>query len=46
MNRFTALITLGILVAGLVLFGLSDNFSSVADTSVPDNEVTGKLTKD
>jgi hypothetical protein len=45
-NRLTALITLGIPLAGLVLFGLGDNFTSVADTSVPDNEVTGKLTKE
>ena len=28
------------IVAGAVLFGLSDTAISIADTSVPDNEVT------
>jgi len=33
------LATLAILLAGLVLFGLSDTSTSIADTGVSDNEV-------
>jgi len=33
------LVTLAIILAGLVLFGLSDTVISVADRSIPDNEV-------
>ena len=39
MKRLVTVVTLAILLVGLVLFGLSDNFISVADTSIPDNEV-------
>lgn len=40
------LISLAIILAGIVLFGSSDTGLSIADTYVPDNEVTGKLTKE
>jgi len=33
-------VTLAILLSGLVLFGSSDTVISIADTSIPDNEVT------
>lgn len=32
---------LAIILAGIVLFGVGDTALSTADTSVPDNEVTG-----
>jgi len=35
------LATLAIILAGLVLFGLSDTSISTADTCVPDNEIAG-----
>jgi hypothetical protein len=34
-----------ILLVGLVLLGLSDTRISIADTSVPNNEVTGTISK-
>ena len=40
------LVTIAIIVAGIALFGSSDTGLSIADTYVPDNEVTGKLTKE
>jgi hypothetical protein len=39
MKRPFYLVTPASLLAGLVLFGVSDTVISVADTSVPDNEV-------
>ena len=45
MKRLTVLVVLAILLAGLVLFGLSDRNISVADTDIPDNEVNGSLSK-
>ena len=38
-KRLTFLIILAILLAGLILFGLTDLNISVADTNIPDNEV-------
>jgi len=38
-KRRVGIITIAILCAGLVLFGLSDTVLSIADTSVPGNEV-------
>ena len=39
------LATVVILLTALVLFGLSDTSISIADTGVPDNEVTGSVSK-
>jgi hypothetical protein len=39
-RRLFVLVTLAILLAELILFGLSDAAISVADTGVPNNEVT------
>lgn len=39
MKRLFFIVTLAILLAGLVLFGLSDTVISIADTSVPNDEV-------
>jgi len=39
------LATPAILLAGLVLFGLSDTRISIADTGVPDNEVASSISK-
>ena len=36
---------LAIILAGFVLFGLSDTSISIADTSVPDDEATSGLSK-
>jgi hypothetical protein len=38
MKRLTVLLTLAILLAGLILFGLSDTAISIADTTLPNNE--------
>jgi hypothetical protein len=40
MKRLTVLLTLAVLLAGLVLSGLSDTVVSVADSSTPGTEVT------
>jgi len=45
MTRLVIVVTLAILLAGLVLFDLSDTHISVADTSVPDNKTTASQTK-
>ena len=39
MKRLAAVINRVVLLAGLVLSDLSDTHISVADTSIPDNEV-------
>ena len=36
---------LAIMLAGLVLFGLSDTTISITNTGIPDNEVTGSISK-
>lgn len=38
MKRLVTVVTLAILLAGVVLFGLSDTAVSIADVSVPNNE--------
>ena len=45
MKRPVFLITLAILLTGLVLLGLSDTDISVADTSVPNDEVVSSVSK-
>ncbi len=39
MKGLAALVTLAILLAGLILFGLIDVNISIADTNIPDDEV-------
>lgn len=43
MKRLTLLVITAILLAGLVLLGLSDTDISVADTGSPNNEVTTNI---
>ena len=45
MKRLVFLITFTILLLVSVLLGLSDTDISVADTSIPDNEVTSSISK-
>ena len=45
MRRLFILVILAILLAGLVLLGSSDSDISLADTSIPDNEVTSSISK-
>lgn len=45
MKRLIFLVALTILLAGLVLFDLSDTAISIADTSVPDNQLTSNVSK-
>ena len=45
MNRLVTVVTLAILLVGLVLLGLNDTNITVADTSIPDNEVTSSISK-
>lgn len=45
MNRPFLLVTLAIILAGLVLLGLSNTVISIADTSTPDNEATSRVSK-
>ena len=45
MLRLFFLAILVVLLAGVVLFGLSDAVISIADTSIPDNEVTSSVSK-
>jgi len=44
-KRLVFLITFTILLLVSVLLGLSDTDISVADTSIPDNEVTSSISK-
>ncbi len=44
-NRLTTVGILAILLVGLVLFGFSDTDISVADTSIPDNEIASSISK-
>jgi len=43
-KRLVIVVTLAILLVGLVLFSLSDIGISVADTSIPNNEVASSVT--
>ena len=45
MTKLVISVTLEVLLLGLILFGLSDTVISIADTSVPDNEVTSTVSK-
>ena len=45
MKRLVIVVTLAILLVGLVLLSLNDTDISVADTSVPDNEVISSVSK-
>ncbi|MGB5925568.1 MAG: hypothetical protein WBH01_05680 [Dehalococcoidia bacterium] len=45
MKRLFSLVILVILVAGLVLFGLSDSVISIGNTDTPNKEVTGTVSK-
>jgi hypothetical protein len=44
-SRLVISVTLVVLLLGLILFGLSDNAISIADTSVPNNEVASSISK-
>jgi len=44
-QRLVIVVTLAILLIGSVLFGSSDKDVSVADTSIPDNEVASSVSK-
>lgn len=45
MKRPFFVVTLVIILAGLILFGLSDTAISVDDTRLPDNEATTSVSK-
>ena len=45
MKRLVTIVTLAVLLAGLVLLGLSDTRISIADTSIPDNAVISSVSK-
>ena len=45
MKRLVAVVTPAILPVGLILFGLTDLKTSVADTSIPDNKITTSQTR-
>jgi len=42
-KRLAVLIALAVLLGGLVLLGSSDTVISIADTDIPDHEVTGSI---
>jgi len=44
-QRFFFLTILAIILAGLILFSLSDAAISIADTATPNNEVTSGVSK-
>lgn len=43
MKRLVTAVILAILLVGLVLFGLSGGDPSVADSNIPDNQVTSSV---
>ncbi len=43
MRKLAVLATLVVLLAGLLLSGISDGSPSIADTSVPNNEVASNV---
>ena len=45
MKRLVTIIATAILLIGLVLLGSSDTRISIADTRVPDDEVTSSISK-
>jgi len=44
-KRLVTMVTLAILLIGTVSLGLADEDISVADNSIPDNEVTSSVSK-
>jgi len=44
-KRLVTIVAPVILIVGLVLLGLSDTHIAIADTSIPDNEVTTSVSK-
>ena len=45
MNRLVTIVTLAALLVGLLLLGSTDTDTSLADTSIPDNEATSSVNK-
>ncbi len=45
MKRLVTIVALATLLVGLVLLGSSDKDISVADTSIPDNEIASSISK-
>ena len=45
MKRLLTIATLAILLGGLVLLGISDTRITIADTGIPDNDVTSSISK-
>lgn len=45
MKRLVVLVTFLVILAGLLLSGIADTSASIADTSIPDNEVTSSVRK-
>lgn len=45
MNRLVTIVGLAIFLVGLFLLGLSDTRISIADTGIPDNELTASQTE-
>ena len=45
MQRLFFLTILAVILAGLILFGLSDGAISIGDTGTPNNEVTSSVSK-
>ena len=45
MKRLIVLVILAVLMAGIVLLGLNDTGISVADTGIPNNEITASQTE-
>ena len=43
MRRLAVLVALVVILAGLVLSGISEGSPSIADTSIPNNEVTNSV---
>ena len=46
MKTLVTVVTIAILLIGLVLLGSSDTGISIADSGIPDNEVTSSVTRD
>ena len=44
-KRLVISVTLTVILLGLILFGLSDTAISIVDTSTPDDEVAGSVSK-
>jgi len=44
-KRLVFFVTSAIILVGLILFGLSDTVISIADSGIPDNEITSSVGK-